>query len=127
MKPGHVLVLEDGRHRLDALQELLDRLEITLLQHTRLLGGGVRVVGNRIPRAEHDVVEIGEWNEVLDQRRPIVGALAKADRRHLRERSDRLRVAATNAFDAGDKCGCNGAEPGRQNTETASGGFDGRG
>ena len=91
-----------------------------LLEHAGLLRGRVRVVRNRIPRAEHDVVEAGERDEVLDQRRALVGALAEADRRHLRERADRLRVAAANALDAGHERRGDGAEAGREDAELAA-------
>ena len=59
------------------------------LEHAGALGGHVGVVGERVPGAEHDVVEAGERHEVLDHRRALVGALAEADRVHLGERADR--------------------------------------
>ena len=76
----HVVVVEHGGHRLDRAQKIGHRLEIAILEHTGLLRGGVGVVGNRIPRAEHDLVQRGERNEILDQRRTILGALAESNR-----------------------------------------------
>ena len=38
------------------------------LEHAGALGGDVGIVGERVPRAEHDVVERGERHEVLDHR-----------------------------------------------------------
>jgi hypothetical protein len=80
-----VLVLEDRRHRLDRRQEILDRIQVAVLEHTGLLRGRIRVVRDGIPGAEHDVVQLGERNEVLDERRTLLGALAQADGRQLRE------------------------------------------
>ena len=125
--PRDVLVVEHRGHRLDRAQEIGDRLEIALLEHAGLLRGRVGVVRNRIPGAEHDVVELGERNEILDQRRTILGALAEADRRHLRERADRLGVAAANALDAGHERRGDSAEPRRENAKLAGGGADGAG
>ena len=110
-----------------AVQEIGDRLEIAILEHAGLLRGGVGVIGNRIPRAEHDVVERRERNEILDQRRAILGALAKPNRRHLRQRADGLGVSAANAFDAGHERRRDGAEPGRENAELSAGGANGGG
>ena len=121
----HVFLVEHRRHRLDRRQELLERFEMPVLEHAGSLGGRVRVVGNRIPRAEHEVVELGERHELLDERRPLVRALAQPDRRHLRQRSDRLRESPANALDAGDERGCDGTESGKEYAESPSGRFDG--
>src|SRR6185503_13779392 len=116
-----VLVVEHGGHRLDAAQEVGDRLEIAFLEHAGFLCRGVGVARNRIPRAEHDVVERRERYEVLDQRRAVFSALAEPDRRHLREGPNRLRVPATNALDAGHERRSYGAEPRRENAKRAGG------
>ena len=66
--------------------ESFDAFEVaTLVEHTGAAGRGVGVVRVRIPRAEHDLVETRERNEVLDARHVVVGALADADRAQLRE------------------------------------------
>src|SRR4029078_1016527 len=47
--------------------------------------------------------------------------LPKTNRRHLRERSDRLGMTATDALDAGHERCCNSAEPRRENAKRAGG------
>ena len=52
------------------------------LEHAGPLGGDVGVVGEGVPRPEHDVLEAGEGHELADQRRPLVGALPETDGVH---------------------------------------------
>ena len=53
-----VRAVERGRHRAHVAQRVGDLLEVPAgLEHAGPLGGDVGVVGERIPRAEHDVVE----------------------------------------------------------------------
>ena len=52
--------------------------------------GGVAVFFEDVPAAEHEIVEIGERNEVLDPGRAAFGAFAETDRAHLRERTNGL-------------------------------------
>ena len=53
-----VAAVEGGRHRTHVAQCVGDALEVAAgLEHARSLGGDVGVVGERVPRAEHDVVE----------------------------------------------------------------------
>ena len=66
---------------------------LAALEHAGAGGGDVGIVRERIPRAEHDVVERGERHEVLDQRAAVVGALAEADGAHLGEAADGQRHA----------------------------------
>ena len=74
-----VRLLEHGGHRLDRLELGLERLEVlVLVEHAGAHGGLVRVVREDVPAAEHDVVELGERDVVLDRRRVVVGALADA-------------------------------------------------
>ena len=97
------------------------------VEHAGPLGGDVGVVGERVPRPEHDVVERGDRGEVLDQRVAVVGALAEADRVHQRQRSDRLGEAALHQLDAGDQRGGDGAEADGQDAEAPVGRPHGRG
>ena len=89
------------------------------LEHAGPLGGDVGVVGERIPRAEHEVVERGERHEVPDQRAAVVGALAEADRVHQGERADRLGEPALDELDAGDQRGGDGAQADGEHAEAA--------
>ena len=91
------------------------------LEHAGALGGDVGVVGERVPRAEHDVVERGERHEVPDQRAAVVGALAEADRVHQGQRADRLGEAALDELDAGDQRRGDGAEADGEDAEAAVG------
>ena len=83
--------VERGGHRADVAQCVGDLLDVPAgFEHAGALGRDVGVVRERIPCAEHEVVERGERHEVLDQRRAVVGALAEADGVHQRQRADRL-------------------------------------
>ena len=87
-------------------------------------GGLVGVVGEGVPGAEDDVVEVGQRHEVLDQRHAVVGALAEADRAHLGQRADGLAGAAPGVLDAGDEGRRDGAEADEQDAEPAGCGRD---
>ena len=71
------LAVEHGVHRDDAFELAADRREVALLEHARGAGGLERVGRDRVPAAEHEVVERSERHEVADQR---VAALAPARR-----------------------------------------------
>jgi len=87
--PGEVLdvgLLEHRRHRLDRLELGLDRDQVlVLVEHAGADRGLVRVVGEDVPAAEHDVVELRERDVLLDRRRVVVGALAEPDPAELGE------------------------------------------
>ena len=118
----HVRAVERRGHRADVAQRVGDRLDVLAgVEHPGPLGGDVGVVGERVPRAEHDVVELGDRREVLDHRAAVVGALAEADRVHQRERADRLGEAALHQLDAGDQGGGDRAEPDGQDAEAPVG------
>ena len=120
--------IERRLHRADVAQRLGDLLDVLAgVEHPGPLGGDVGVVGERVPGAEHDVVERGDRCEVLDHRAAIVGALAEADRVHQGQRSDRLGQAALHQLDAGDEGGGDGAEADGQDAEAPVGRAHGRG
>ena len=87
-------------------------------------GSDVGVVGEHVPRAPDDVLECGERHEVLDQRAAVLGALAQADRAHLRQAADRQAHAPFDQLDAGDQGGRHRTEPDREHAEAARGGGD---
>ena len=67
-----VLAVERGRHRAHLAQRVGDCLDVlAAFEHAGACRGDVGVVGERIPGAEHDVVERGERHEVLDQRAAV--------------------------------------------------------
>ncbi len=117
-----VVAVERGRHRAHVAERLADRFEVlATLEHTRAGGGDIGVVRERIPGAEHDVVELSERHEVLDQRAAVLGALAEADGVHLGEAADRQRHPTLDEFDAGDQRGGHGAEADGEHAEAAAG------
>ena len=113
----HVAAVEHRRHRADLLELGADLIEQRRLEHAGRLRRLVGVVFEDVPTAEHDVVERGERNEVLDERRPAVGALAEADRAHLRQRADRLGQTAADSENAGDGRRADGAHPDEKNAQ----------
>ena len=123
-----VRAVERRRHRAHVAQRLGDLLDVlAALEHAGALGGDVGIVGERVPRAEHDVVERGERHEVLDQRAAVVGALAEADGVHQGQRADRLGHAPLDQLDAGDEGGGDGAEADGEHAEAPVGRLHGRG
>jgi hypothetical protein len=78
-----VLAVEDRLHRLDLLEFLADWGEILRLEHSRVGGRLVGGVGEDVPPAEHQLVEAGQGDEILDQRGFLVSALADPDGAHL--------------------------------------------
>jgi hypothetical protein len=119
--------VERRRHRLDRAQRVGDRLQMPRdVEHAGLHGGDVRVVRERVPRPEDDVVERRERHEVADQRDPVLGALAESDRAHLRQRAHRFGHAAADQLDAGDEGGRHRPEPDAHHPELALGGRDRR-
>jgi hypothetical protein len=90
-----------------------------LLEHAGLARGGQRVIGNGIPCAEYEVIEVGERHELFDAWRALVSTLAESNGRHLRERPDWLGKAASNALDAGDERSSDRAEARRKDAEAA--------
>ena len=114
-------LVEHGRHWLDRPHEVRDRLEVLRLQDSTVPGRVVRVVGNRIPRAKHDIVQSSQRNQVLNQGRTMLRPLAQSDRRHLRERADRLCQAAPHRLDARDRGRGNGSQTDQQYAQTSIG------
>ena len=77
VEPLHVLAVEDGRPGLDGFKLGLICSSRSLVEHAGVLRRLVAVVLEDVPAAEHEVVEVGEGHEVLDERRAAVGALAR--------------------------------------------------
>ncbi len=123
LEAAHVVAIENGFHRLDGAQALFDGVERVLLQHARVCGGIVGVVGEYVPATEDQVVELGEGNKVLDEGRAPFGALAEANGAHLRQRANGLAESGFNGFHAGDNGGGHGAHTRHENAELAAGWF----
>ena len=97
---------------------------VLLVEHAGIHGARIAIVGNRIPGTEYEVVEIGERNEVFDERSVAIGALAQADRVHLGQGAKRLRESAPNGFYAGNECRGHGSEAGEEYAELTLGRTD---
>ena len=118
---ANVFMVEDGLHRLDGLQRLFDLLEEVLIEH---LGVGRGLVGRvfiNVPAAEDEIVQAGQWHEVLDIRAASVGALAEADGGELRERTDGQAEPALHGLHTRDEGSGNSADTGNQNSQFALG------
>jgi hypothetical protein len=88
-----------------------------LLEDARGLRGFVAIGVEDVPAAKHDVIQLGDRDDVLDFRRPVVRALAQADVAHLRQRPNGTRQPLTDGEDAGDKRGADGAKAHQQHPE----------
>jgi hypothetical protein len=117
VEPLHVVGREDGGHRLDGRERLLELVEEIRLEDLGVHRRVVRRVGEHVPPAEPDVRQLGERNELLHERRAPLGPLAEPDPAHLRHRPDRLRHAAANGLHAGDQRRRDRTHPGEEQRE----------
>ncbi len=102
--------VEHGRHRRQRREGIGHGLHLRRLQHPGLADRLQGVVGNRVPGAEDQVVQRRQRHEVLDQRLPLVGALAQTDGLHLADRAERLRQPAAHRLHPRDERRRDGAE-----------------
>ena len=124
MDVSHVFLIEDGRHRMERLKRLAQLVEQRRFEDARVLRGLEGVVLVDVPSAEHEVVEIRERNEILDERSAALGTLAEANGRKLRERSDWRAESALHRLDTGDEGGADRAHARHQHAELAGRGRD---
>ncbi len=115
------LAVEHRVHRHDSLELRRDGRDVALLEHAGGARGFERVGGDRIPCAEHEVVERRERNEVLDEGIATLAARAEPDVRHLRDGTDRDRAGLAGRFDTGDQRRRDSAETGEQHTQLSGG------
>ncbi len=92
VKIFYVGLVEGRLHRLDVLEKFLGLGEIFGVENAGFRGGFVGVVGENVPAAEDEIVELRERHEIFNFRHAIIGALSEADGTHLRERADRQRI-----------------------------------
>ena len=116
-----VVLVEDGGHGLDGFEEGLDAGQVVLVEDSGVAGGFEHVLREDVPAGEDDVVEVGERDEVVDQRRAVVGALAQADGAHLGDGADGLGESLADGFNAGDEGGGDGAHADGHDAELALG------
>ena len=113
----HVALVEHRRHGLDGLELGAHLFEQRAVEHARRAGRRVAVFLEDVPAAEHQVVEPRQGHEILDFGRLALGALAKANRAHLGERTDGLGEALADGDDAGDGGGADGTEADQEDAE----------
>ena len=92
------------------------------VQHPGGSGGFERVGRDRIPAAEHELVEAGEVDDVADERFLPVGQRQPG---HLAQRADGRREALAGREDAGDEGRGHGAHAWQEDAERAGGRSDG--
>ena len=63
-----VVLVEDGGHGLDGLEEGANLFELVAVEDLGGLGGVVEVAAEDVPAGEDEVVELGDGDEVLDER-----------------------------------------------------------
>ena len=85
-------MLEHGRHGCHGLHLGFDLIEQVALQHTCVYGCVVTVVLVDVPAAIDKVGDVGERDQLFDQRIAIFGAFAEPDVTDLGERADGLRL-----------------------------------
>ena len=117
-------LVEHGLHGHHTLELRCHRGEVLLLEHATGAGGLECVRRQRVPTTEHEIIELGQRDELADQRVALVGLGAEADVGHLRDRADGRADALAGGDDAGDEGGGHGTHAGREDAELAVGGSD---
>jgi hypothetical protein len=74
-----VLGEEHRRHRPDRTQLVLHGVEVIAREHIGGARGGIRVVREQVPAAEHELVELRQRHELADERLTLLVASAQAD------------------------------------------------
>ncbi len=116
---AYVVLIENCIHRMKFFQRLAQLLQKPTIEHRRIERGFVRAVFVNVPAAEFEVFELRQRDEILDQRRASLGALAETDGGELRQRSDRRAEAALDRLDSGDERRADRANAGKQHAELA--------
>src|SRR5690606_10223608 len=83
-------------------------------------GRGVTVLLEDVPAAEHDVVEAGERNELVDARGARLGPFAESNGAHLGQRTDGQRQPLPDGEDSRDGGGAHGAQADQQHAKLAA-------
>ena len=123
-KALHVVLIEYRRQRLDGLEIGFELLDSFLFENLGMRGRLVDVVFEDVPAGEDDVIQTGERNEILDQRRLVIGALAQANGAHLGERANRFGETAPHRFHSSDHRGGYGAQSHHHDSQLSCGGID---
>ena len=111
-------------HGLDGGEKCFYFPKVLRIEHARVCGGLVGVVGENIPAGKNQVVQSAQWHKGFDRRSAPVGPFAEADRAQLGQRAHRLRLSGPHQLHAGHEGRAHGAKSGKQNTEFSLGGSD---
>ena len=119
-----VPLIEHRRPGTNLFELRTDLLEQRRLDDAGGLRGGVAVVFENVPPAEHEIVERGERHDLVDFRGASFGPLAETDGAHLRQRADRFGDSLANGKHAGNRRGADGAEADQQHAQLPTCGSD---
>jgi hypothetical protein len=108
-------------HRLDLRELVLRLVEVARLEHVGALGCFVSIIRKQIPAREDEIIQARERHELVDLRHAVLGALAEADRAHLRERADRYGLASAREQTTCDERRRDGTEARQENSQLAVG------
>jgi hypothetical protein len=120
-----VVLVKDGGHRLDGLEEGADLFKLVAVKNLGGLRRVIKVTAEDVPAGEDNVVEIGDRGEIFDERATAGGTFAEANMAHLRYGTDWLGEAAANCFYAGDEGGGDSSHTGNHDAEFSSCRLDG--
>ena len=123
----HVTTIEHGGHRRDRFELGTNLLEQRSFENAGSLRALVSVVAEKIPRAEHHIVERRQRHEFLDERRACFGTLAEANGAHLGQGSDRTREPSPDGQNAGNGRGAYRTHANQQDAELSRGRLNLRG
>ncbi len=121
IQPGHVFRVESGRHRPYGREFVLDRIQVFCTQDPSVHRTFIRVVRDRIPSSEDDVVQAHQSDEILDEGRSVIGPLTQSDRIQLGQTPDGLGQPHPGEMDPSDGGGGHGPHTGKQDTEASFG------
>ena len=68
VEPLYVFAVERRFHRLDSFKERLHFLQVLIIQHAGFFRGLVRIIFEKIPASENQVIEVCQRNQLLNQR-----------------------------------------------------------
>ena len=102
-----VILIENRGHGPDPFEEGANGLQLVAIENVRCSGRLEHVFGENVPAREAEIIELGQGDEVLDQRAIAVGALAQANGCHLGKGADRLGDSLADGFHAGHQGGRN--------------------
>ena len=114
-------LLENGGHRLDPLEKILDGAEVLGFEHPGFDGRFVSVIVEQVPTAKLQVFEPRQGHEITDQRGAAFRPLAQTDPAHLGEGADGARQLSANGLNPCNESRRHGAHAGHQDSQFSFG------